>query len=82
MHYGYIVWKYSIKMMVDYILNFFWGTLYWWLYGIIMNSSGCVRCRFCDRSRVRDVKYLLQDVFNKDISKNSCDILDISKAWL
>jgi hypothetical protein len=60
----------------------FWGTLYWWLYGIIMNSSGCVRCRFCDRSRVRDVKYLLQDVFNKDISKNSCDILDISKAWL
>jgi hypothetical protein len=47
-----------------------------------MNSSGCVRCRFCDRSRVRDVKYLLQDVFNKDISKNSCDILDISKAWL
>jgi hypothetical protein len=47
-----------------------------------MNSSGCVRCRFCDRSMVRDVKYLLQDVFNKDISKNSCNILDVGKAWL
>jgi hypothetical protein len=31
---------------------------------------------------VRDVKYLLQDVFNKDISKNSCNILDVGKAWL
>ncbi len=82
MHYGYVRWKYSIKMMVDYILNIFGGTLYWWLYGIIMNSSGCVRCRFCDRSMVRDVKYLLQDVFNKDISKNSWDILDVSKACL
>jgi hypothetical protein len=82
MHYGYVGWKYSIKMMVDFILNFFWGTLYWWLYGIIMNYSGCVRCRFCDRSMVRDVKYLLQDVFNKDISKNSCDIHDVSKACL